>query len=611
MSGTSSRAPRRRSIRSRILLYSFLASLVVIVLFVGAITGLKLGGFRSRIETSSSRTALRLASSLTLPLWSYDTETCAQILRSAFDDGDIEALFLREDSGGLIAAFGRSLGDKGLDVIEGGAEVGYADSSLARGEAEIRYRGRLIGSLRVYESGAESLRALGSSIAEQALVALLEGAIVALLAFLAADHLISRRVLKLGAEIGRFSGKDLSARSADEGQDEIGGLARGFNEMADIIQRHAEGLETEVAERTRELEEANRGLTEANRRLSATVAELREAQDEIVESRRVASLGQLVGGIAHQLNTPLAAIMSANRFLAEELEGRILRITKELAGLDEVDAAILEEMIEESLAGEDSADFPMLRAKKRELRALLAAAGIEDADAVAETVVDANLYGLGSRLLGFLRNKRIRGILSVVEAVNDIKHAGGVINAASERASSVIRALKVYLGQGQAGERESVQLAPCIEEVLALFGPSARSSIELRLHLDRSLRVRGRREQLDLVWVNLVDNAVQAMGGKGRLEIRAESRGDLVLVSVLDTGKGVPPELRGRIFEAFAATGNRAGGLGIGLSTAKRIVEDHGGSIAFESEIGRTVFTVSLPIEAPEKSRGETAEEAH
>ncbi|HUX38522.1 MAG TPA: ATP-binding protein [Rectinemataceae bacterium] len=602
-------AGRRTSVRRRILLLSLLSSFLVILVVVGAMAGIKTVGFSAELRSKTAKIAARLADSLSLPLWGYDTRSCDQIIRSELSDGDLSAIYLQENSGSQISAFGRQGAHGGVIAIgeEKEGMAAYASRARASISMPVRYRDLTIGRVTVLATGTESLQGLGAGIASQALVSLLEGAVIALLAFFAADRLISKRVLRLEMEIGRFSEREPGARSGDEGPDEIGRLARAFNAMADSVQGHAEGLGKAVEERTRELAAANRDLTESNAKLSDTIAELRRAQDEIVESRRQAALGRLVAGIAHQLNTPLAAISSANRFLLEELQGRILRISKNLAGIDEVDAAILEEMLSESIASEDSVDFALLRSRKREFSALFVASGLPDPEGLADTVVDANVHGLGSRLIEFLHNKRARDILSVVEAVNDIRSAGLVINTASEKASNVVRALKVYLGQGQGGAKSRVEIAACMEKVLGLFQASTRSGITLTTSFDRGLRVLGLREQLDLVWMNLIDNAIQAMSGKGRLGIVIERSGDRAVVRVLDTGRGLPQEFREHVFDPFFSSTVHIGGIGLGLSTAKRIVEDHGGSIDFESEAGRTVFTVLLPAEAVIEGEAEAA----
>ncbi|MFZ4615219.1 MAG: sensor histidine kinase [Rectinemataceae bacterium] len=321
------------------------------------------------------------------------------------------------------------------------------------------------------------------------------------------------------------------------------------------------------------------------------------AQDRLVETRRVAALGQLVAGVAHQLNTPLGAIASANRTLLEQVDGHVVNIAKELAGLDVNDAKVLAELLAECAASDDTGDYAFLRARKREIIAQLEQAGLPGSEELSERVVEARLHHLGPRLVDLLKPHRIRSILTIVESVNDIRRASMVIGTASGKAANVIKALRVYLGQSPREESVKIALAGDLEEVVALFGHMTRGGIELGTRLDRSINVAGRREQLDLVWMNLIDNAIEAMQGKGHLEVLLERELDMAKVSVIDDGPGIGPEHGGHIFDAFYTSKTRVGGLGLGLSSAKTIVTDHGGRIEFQSRPGHTEFLVHLPLD--------------
>jgi signal transduction histidine kinase len=106
--------------------------------------------------------------------------------------------------------------------------------------------------------------------------------------------------------------------------------------------------------------------------------------------------------------------------------------------------------------------------------------------------------------------------------------------------------------------------------------------------------------ELNRVWTNLIDNAVDAMDGSGTLRLATRAEGDSVVVEVGDTGPGMPPEVAGRAFEAFYTTKEVGKGTGLGLDIARRIVEErHGGAIAIDSRPGRTVLSVRLPIRPP------------
>jgi signal transduction histidine kinase len=123
--------------------------------------------------------------------------------------------------------------------------------------------------------------------------------------------------------------------------------------------------------------------------------------------------------------------------------------------------------------------------------------------------------------------------------------------------------------------------------------------IELQRHYDANLPlVCGHGGELNQVWTNLIDNAIEAMllaPGDKKLAIRTAVQSDDVLIEILDTGPGVPPEIRDRIFEPFFTTKGQSEGTGLGLDLVRRIVKKHGGDIRFESRPGRTCFQVRLP----------------
>ena len=108
------------------------------------------------------------------------------------------------------------------------------------------------------------------------------------------------------------------------------------------------------------------------------------------------------------------------------------------------------------------------------------------------------------------------------------------------------------------------------------------------------IQVRG--SELNQVWTNLIDNAIHAVNGTGRIIIATRAEGNHIVVEIADNGHGIPPEIQGRIFDPFFTTKDVGSGTGLGLVISHRIVAGHGGEIEFESEEGNTVFRVRLPL---------------
>jgi signal transduction histidine kinase len=134
------------------------------------------------------------------------------------------------------------------------------------------------------------------------------------------------------------------------------------------------------------------------------------------------------------------------------------------------------------------------------------------------------------------------------------------------------------------------------------------TQIEIERDYDRTLppvTIHG--SELNQVRTNLIDNAIDAVGGSGTITVRTRRDGDCILVDIADTGPGIPPEARGRVFDPFFTTKDVGHGTGLGLDTARRIVEErHGGSLAFDTGDQGTTFHVWVPLEAPAIPETET-----
>ncbi len=147
------------------------------------------------------------------------------------------------------------------------------------------------------------------------------------------------------------------------------------------------------------------------------------------------------------------------------------------------------------------------------------------------------------------------------------------------------------------GPEQEVDVHQGIESTLLLLRHRMKHGITTKLDFDRTVgRICARGSELNQVWTNLIDNAIDAMQGKGELRVRTAREIDRLLVEIGDNGPGIPPEIREHIFEPFFTTKGVGKGTGLGLETAARIVRDHGGDIGVESVPGDTRFQIRLPF---------------
>jgi signal transduction histidine kinase len=164
------------------------------------------------------------------------------------------------------------------------------------------------------------------------------------------------------------------------------------------------------------------------------------------------------------------------------------------------------------------------------------------------------------------------------------------------RISELVAAVRSYSQMDRASMQQT-DIAVGIDNTLVMLGHKLRDGVKVVRDYDPDLPIiPAYAGELNQVWTNLIDNAVDAMDGRGTLRVSTAQDGDQVVVRVADTGSGMPPEVVARAFDAFYTTKEVGKGTGLGLDIAKRIVVDrHRGDMAIESEPGKTVITVRLP----------------
>ncbi|MCP3996395.1 MAG: cyclic nucleotide-binding domain-containing protein [bacterium] len=323
--------------------------------------------------------------------------------------------------------------------------------------------------------------------------------------------------------------------------------------------------------------------------LAATVKRLNQTQARLVESEKLATLGQLAAGIGHELNNPAAVVSRAADFLAEDVEA----LTAGTADGDLFAGAV------RTAREREPVSTRLQRQRRREL---------------AETIGDS---ALARRLvkIGIDTSDEYRALfadtddperrLDRVERFHRIGTSLRSVDAAAERIVRLVGSVRSYV-RGTSEIIEAFSVCDGIEETLLLLGHElGHVRVETNYHSDVP-PISGHPGDLNQVWTNLITNAIQAMDEKdARLTVEVErtSDGD-VRVCITDNGQGIPAENIERIFEPSFTTkaGRVEFGLGLGLQIVKDIVVRHNGSISVESEPGNTCFAVLLPPSATEKA---------
>ena len=299
--------------------------------------------------------------------------------------------------------------------------------------------------------------------------------------------------------------------------------AESFQTIEDL----SRGLEDKVRVRTEQLRTAHEEVQAAYRELQAT-------QMQLIQREKMASVGQLVAGVAHELNNPIGFVYS--------------------------NVTTLEDFV-------------------RRLRAML-----ESYRAAPLGAADQ------ARLQAEWESRKVDYALKYLDSMID------GIREGAERARKIVRDLRVF-ARSQDDVWQPVDIHEEIESSLTLLNHLLKDRVTVHRKFGELPEVECVRSQMDQVFLNLLANAAQAIPGPGAITIDTHRDGDTAVIAIADTGPGIAPEIMGRLFDPFFTTKPVGEGTGLGLSISYEIVKKHGGEIRAESPpAGGAVFTVRIPL---------------
>jgi signal transduction histidine kinase len=326
--------------------------------------------------------------------------------------------------------------------------------------------------------------------------------------------------------------------------------------------------------------------------ISVLAQRMRQTQRAFRQQEKMAALGKLAAGLAHELNNPAAAARRAADDLRDAvLEAQLLALEHDERFSPEGKGKLAGLLSETSGAGGVTSDPIALSDLEEEFALWLEGRGFEGAWDLAPTLVAAGLDTDRLERLG--EDRTLAGALEWLGATLRLLGLADEVGRSTARISELVGAVKGHTYMDRRSYEET-DVREGLESTLIILGHKLKGVIVKRDYEVALPKIWANGGELNQVWTNLIDNAAEAV--EGRIAVRAYRDGGQVVVEISDDGPGIPREIQNRIFEPFFTTKQIGEGTGLGLDIVRRIVVAHGGEVAFDSKPGETRFVVRLPI---------------
>ncbi|HZI89382.1 MAG TPA: ATP-binding protein [Candidatus Polarisedimenticolia bacterium] len=422
------------------------------------------------------------------------------------------------------------------------------------------------------------------------LLQVLKTLVVCVALYILIRQVILARVTRLTHATHRIAQGEYGISVPDGSKDEIAELTSALNRMSADLKRSREELD----QYNRELEHKVREKTAA---LQKTYEDLKNAQGHLVLNEKMASLGVLIAGVAHEINTPVGAILNVSRNLARMLA----TLPQSLAPFwyGPISPVAMESCLEDLRAANATNESVSSYRETKQVERLLEEHKVEDAKQRA-TVLARIQFTDPELLRRNLECVSDASFLKLADAYGSIAQGVAIAETSSQKIAEIVRALKYY-ARSDTDRVEPIQINESIHIALVLLRNHLKNRVMVETDLAPNLPpVRGTGE-LNQIWTNLLTNACDAVeevgpDHQGSIRVTTRRDGDRILVAITDNGVGIPEVKLQKVFDPFYTTKDIGKGTGLGLSIVSGIVAKLGGAVAVKSRPGETTFEVSLRL---------------
>jgi two-component system, NtrC family, sensor kinase len=417
----------------------------------------------------------------------------------------------------------------------------------------------------------------------------------------------SRNIKEMLGVVSKISSGELNKRIQMNTKDEFEDLAKNFNSMVDSLQDSmftSQKLNLELKDAIRKEEELSasleRKVIERTKAQEEAYKELKASQNHLIQSEKMAALGQLIAGIAHEINTPIGAIKAS----AGNIKLSLIEIIKQspsiFKNLDENNIHKLSNFISRLGTSTETLSTKEERKAKKEISSLLEQNGVSEPEEIAQILVEIKVRELHDTDLELFRHPISLDLVKYIYNFGGLKIKANTIETAVDKTSKIVYALKSYSHRDHTGNKQKTNIINGIETVLVIYQNYLKQGIEITKKYDEDIpEVLCFSDELNQVWTNLIHNSIQAMKNKGKIDIIVRRNLPDKTISVLfhDSGPGIPIEIIDKIFEPFYTTKNAGEGSGLGLHICKQIIDKHSGDIKILPVSEGACFEVVIPLD--------------
>ncbi|MBV5341714.1 MAG: HAMP domain-containing protein [Deltaproteobacteria bacterium] len=513
------------TVRGRLIFLAIGIEVVMLTMLVGNSLRLLHGSMSDQVRWQAEQTVSVLNAALTAPLAQLDLATVQAVLDESRVTSGLDYIVVVDRSDRRVAASGWH-SETPLPEPSGSFALFDTNKEPRYNVAvPVTLHGQRLGTLHIGLNLAQIVKARRSLLTQGVTIAafelLLSSIILLFVGAWLTRHLTGLTETSLQVASGNFTPSPVY-----EGEDDIGQLGVAFNTMSRVI-----------ADRVHELQALNETL---EARVAEEVNKNRQKDSILLHQDKLASIGQLAAGVAHEINNPMGFIMSN------------LRTLKNYADVEQQYLSALEETIKECCPDAEHKQLEELRQR-----------------------------------------------LDLFFILEDIPPLIAESLEGAERVKRIVLDLKDFARTDEDSLKET-DLNQCVQSTANIVRNEIRYVADLDLQLGDIPLIVCNPQQINQVIANLLVNAAHAIDGHGRITVTTSADAERVLLTVADTGCGIPLDIRTRIFDPFFTTKDVGKGTGLGLSISYDIIRKHGGEITLESESGSgTTFMISLPISGP------------